>query len=173
MLASKKLMAALNQQIGNEMGASLLYVSIASYFDSEALPQLAGFFYRQSEEERDHAMKFVKFVIDVEGAVAIPEIPAQRAEFPSAEEAVKLALESERRVTEQIYTLVETAKEEKNYFALRFLDWFIEEQLEEVATMGSLLQVVRRAGPDGLLHVEDHLARTGGAPLESNAAGSE
>ena len=73
-------------------------------------------------------------------------------------------------MTDQIYELVEDARDEKNYFALRFLDWFVDEQLEEVATMSSLLQVVRRAGPQGLLHVEDHLARTGGAPLESTAA---
>jgi ferritin len=169
MLASDKLITAFNRQIGNEMAASMLYVSIASYFDSEALAQLAQFFYRQAEEERAHAMKFVKFVIDVEGRVAIPEVPAPQNEFASAEAAVALALESERRVTDQIYALVEDARGEKNYVALRFLDWFVDEQLEEVATMGSLLQVVRRAGPQGLLHVEDHLARTGGAPLESPA----
>lgn len=173
MLASDKLIAAFNQQIGNEMGASMLYIAIAGYFDGEALPQLAQFFYRQSEEEREHAMKFVKFVIDVEGTVAIPDIPAPQNTFDGAEAAVKLALDSERTVTDQIYELVEQAREEKNYFALRFLDWFVDEQLEEVATMTSLLQVVRRAGSQGLLHVEDYLARTGGAPLESTAASAE
>jgi len=173
MMASEKLIAAFNQQIGNEMGASLLYVSIASHFDAEALPQLAGFFYRQAEEERAHAMKFVKFVVDVEGKVAIPAIAAPENEFASPEAAVERSLESERRVTDQIYELVEMARAEKNYFALRFLDWFVDEQLEEVATMSSLLQVVRRAGSQGLLHVEDYLARSGGPPLESSAAGGE
>jgi ferritin len=118
-------------------------------------------------------MKFVKFVIDVEGRVTIPDIPAPVNEFESAESAVQMALDSERAVTDQIYELVEQAREEKNYFALRFLDWFVDEQLEEVATMTSLLQVVRRAGPHGLLHVEDYLARTGGGPLESAAASTE
>jgi ferritin len=155
------------------MGASLLYVSIAAYFDGEALPQLAQFFYRQSEEERAHAMKFVKFVLDVEGKVAIPRIDAVQNRFGSAEEAVQTALDSEKAVTDQILELVEQAREERNYFALRFLDWFVDEQLEEVATMTSLLQVVRRAGSQGLLHVEDYLARTGGAPLESTAASAE
>ena len=173
MLASDKVIADFNTQIGNEMGASMLYISIAGYFDGEALPQLAQFFYRQSEEEREHAMKFVKFVIDVEGRVTIPDIPAPVNEFESAESAVQMALDSERAVTDQIYELVEEAREEKNYFALRFLDWFVDEQLEEVATMTSLLQVVRRAGPDGLLHVEDYLSRTGGGPLESPAASTE
>ncbi len=170
MLASDQLIEAFNRQIGNEMGASMLYISIAAYFDSEALPQLADFFYHQSEEERAHAMRFVKFIIDVEGEVAIPDIPAPQASWESAEVAVRTALESEQDVTQQILELVESAREEKNYFALRFLDWFVDEQLEEQATMGALLQVVRRAGPDGLLHVEDHLARTGGGPLESSAA---
>ncbi|HEX2253933.1 MAG TPA: ferritin [Thermoanaerobaculia bacterium] len=171
MLASDKLIHELNQQIGREMAASLQYVSIAAYFDAQALPQLARFFYRQSEEEREHAMKFVKFVIDVEGEVRVPAIPESKHTFASAEEAVALALESERQVTQQINGLMDVSREEKNYIAQQFLDWFMHEQLEEVATMGSLLQVVRRAGPEGLLHVEDYLARTGGAPLESSAAG--
>lgn len=171
MLASEKLIAAFNRQIGNEMGASLLYVSIASYFDSEALPQLAQFFYRQAEEERAHAMKFVKFVLDVEGRVAIPALPATRNDFADAEEAVETALDSEKAVTDQILELVEQAKAENNYFALRFLDWFVDEQLEEVATMSNLLQVLKRAGKDGLLHVEDYLARTGGGPLDASAGG--
>jgi bacterioferritin B len=169
MLASEKLVHELNQQIGREMAASLQYVSIAAFFDAQALPQLARFFYRQSEEEREHAMKFVKFVIDVEGDVRVPAIPESQHTFGSAEEAVALALESEREVTQQINGLMDVSRQEKNYIAQQFLDWFMHEQLEEVATMGSLLQVVRRAGAEGLLHVEDYLARTGGGPLESTA----
>lgn len=168
-LASEKLIAAFNDQIGQEMGASLQYISIAAYFDSEALPQLAQFYYRQSEEEREHAMKFVKFVLDVGGSVEIPEIPAPKGGFGSADEAVELSLKSEERVTKQIYDLVEIAKSESNHIAQQFLQWFVEEQLEEVGTMTSLLQVVRRAGSDRLLHVEDYLARNKG-PLESSAA---
>ncbi|HYN21521.1 MAG TPA: ferritin-like domain-containing protein, partial [Thermoanaerobaculia bacterium] len=72
MLANDKLIQAFNQQIGNEMGASMQYIAIASYFDSETLPELAKFFYKQSAEERDHAMKFVKFIHDVGGQVRIP-----------------------------------------------------------------------------------------------------
>lgn len=170
MLASDKLIQAFNEQVGHEMAASLHYVGVASYFDGEALPQLAAFFYRQSEEERGHALKFVKFIVDVGGKLAIPHLPAAHGSFASAEAAVAGSLESEERVTRQIYDLVEIARGEKNYIALRFLDWFLEEQLEEVATMGALVQVIRRAGPDGLLHVEDYIARVGTGPLESGAA---
>jgi len=161
MLASDNLLAAVNRQIGNEFGASLQYVSIASYFEGQALTGLARFFYRQADEERDHAMKFVRFVVDSEGRLEIPEIPAPQASFGAAADAVKLALEWEHGVTQQIYGLVEIAKNDANYIAQRFLDWFVNEQFEEVNTMSHLLQVVERAGEDGLLHVEEFLAREG------------
>jgi len=157
-LAGPKLLAAFNRQIGSEMSASLQYVSIAAYFDAENLPQLAAFFYRQAEEEREHAMKFVKFVVDVGGRVEVPGIAAPRAGFESAAEAVRLSLEWERKVTEQIYGLVDIATADRNHIAQRFLDWFVNEQLEEITTMDQLLSLVERAGSN-LLWVEDFLAR--------------
>jgi bacterioferritin B len=169
MLASDKLIQAFNEQIGNEMGASMQYIAIASYFDSETLPQLAKFFYQQSEEERTHAMRFVKFINDVGGRVVIPALPAPQADFDSAEDAVGKALSWEEEVTRQIYDLVEVAKADKNYVGIRFLDWFVEEQLEEVTTMTDLLAVLRRAGPDRLLYVEEYLSRQGRSGLESQA----
>jgi ferritin len=161
MLASRELVDAVNRQIGNEFGASLQYVSIASYFESQALTGLARFFYRQADEERDHAMRFVHFIVDSDGQLEIPPIPAPQATFDSAVEAVGLALTWERDVTQQIYGLVDIAKRDSNYIAQRFLDWFVNEQFEEVNTMSHLLQVVERAGEDGLLHVEEFLAREG------------
>ena len=161
MLASEKLVEALNQQVGNELAASNQYVSIGSYFAGENLDQLAQFFFRQADEERAHALKFVKFIVDVDGTVRIPEIPAARADFGSAQEAVELSLEWEHEVTRQVYDLVEIAQADKNFIAQRFLDWFVAEQLEEVSSMGALLAVVKRAGEDGLLHVEEFLSRQG------------
>ncbi len=159
MLASKKLVAAFNAQIGHELAASNQYISIASYFSSGALMELARFFYRQSEEEREHAMKFVQFIDDADGKLEIPAIPAPRSDFSSAHDAVKAALEWEQEVTQQIYQLVEIAKKDSNYIAVRFLDWFVNEQFEEVNTMSELLSVIDRAGEDRLLHVEEYLAR--------------
>ncbi len=163
-LGSEKLFAAFNQQVGNEMGASMQYISIASYFDQEGLGGLARFFYRQSEEEREHAMKFVNFIVDAGGPLRIPQIAAPRAEFGSASDAVQAALDWETEVTRQIYDLVDIAKEEKNYIAHRFLDWFVDEQFEEVTTMEELLQVVERAGDGNLLAVEEYLSREGMLP---------
>lgn len=157
-LATPRLVSALNQQVGNEMHASLQYVSIAAHFDAENLPQLAAFFYRQAAEERDHALKFVKFVVDVGGRVAIPAVAAPKATFASAAEAVRLSLDWERTVTDQIYALVDIAKEDRNYIAQRFLDWFVDEQLEEITLMDRLLALVERAG-DNILLVEDYLSR--------------
>lgn len=162
MLASDKLITAFNEQVGKELGASHQYVAIASYFDRENLPELARFFFRQAEEEREHAMKFVHFVNDVEGLVRIPAVEAPKGDFASAEEAVKLSLEWENEVTRQIYGLVDLARDDSNHIAMRFLDWFVTEQLEEVNTMSTLLGIVQRAGSDGLLHVEEYLARERG-----------
>lgn len=171
MNASEKLAEAVNRQIGREMGASLQYVAIAAYFDGQTLPELARFFYRQADEERDHAMRFVRFLLDVDAPVRIPAIAAPQSDFASAEAPVALSLDWEKTVTQQIYELVEIASTDKNLIAVRFLDWFINEQLEEVATMGALLSLVRRAGESGLLHVEEYLAREGLGDHEEPAAG--
>jgi ferritin len=161
MNVSEKLADAVNRQIGREIAASHQYTQVAAYFDGETLPELARFFYRQADEERDHAMRFVRFLLDVDAKVRIPAIPEPKSDFESAEEPVALSLEWERAVTGQIYELVEIANADRNLIAVRFLDWFVNEQLEEVSTMSDLLNLVRRAGESGLLHVEEYLAREG------------
>ena len=135
------------------------YLSIAAYFEREHLPELAAFFYRQAEEERLHAMKFLRYITEAGGHVRIPAIPAPQHDFSSAEECARLALEWELEVTRQINALMDLAIEEGDHIAQDFLRWFVTEQLEEVSTMESLLAVIRRAGEQGLLFVEDYLAR--------------
>lgn len=156
-LGSDKLLKALNAQVGNELHASLQYVSIAAHFDAENLPRLADFFYRQADEERMHAMKFVRHVVDLGGRVKIPAIASPRAEFATAAEAVALSLQWEHTVTGQIYDLVDIAKGDRDYISMRFLDWFVSEQLEEINTMETLLSLVERAGEENLLLVEDYI----------------
>jgi ferritin len=172
-LASAKVIKAFNEQIGNELGASNQYVAIAAWFAGRSLAELSKFFYEQAEEERQHAMKFVRFLIDVEGKVQIPAVAAPRGDFSSAEDAVRLSLEWEKTVTAQIYGLVDVVSKESNYIALRFLDWFVNEQLEEVASMNTLLDLVKLAGSNGLLYVEDHLARRGGVVVVNPIGGDE
>lgn len=157
MLISETIHAAITEQIVNELGNSNQYVSIAAYFESECLFGLAKIYFKQAEEERDHAMKFVKFLLDTGAKVAIKEVPAARNEFRSAEDAAQLALDSEKRTTEQIYNLVSLATAEKNYITLNFLQWFVSEQLEEVSSAETRLSVIKRAGPSVLM-VEAYLA---------------
>jgi bacterioferritin B len=159
MLTSEKVLSALNEQIGNEFGASLQYVAIASHFAKESLSELASHFYKQAEEERDHAMRFVKYAVEIGGRVCIPEIPAPKSAFRSAEEAVKLSLDQELLVTKQINQLVELARSESDHITLNFLQWFLKEQLEEVNSMDGLLKVIQRAGEERLLLVEEYLTR--------------
>ncbi len=159
MLFSERMNAAINEQIGHEFGASLQYVSIAGYFDRESLPQLARHFYRQAEEERDHAMRFVHYVVDAGGQLRIPAVPAPKADFASAEEAVQLSLDWENTVTQQIGSLVDLALKENDHTSKTFLDWFVTEQLEEVSSMSTLLGMIRRAGQSGLLFVEAYVGR--------------
>jgi bacterioferritin B len=157
MVANQKIVAAINEQIGNEFSAMLQYHAIAPHFGAEALPELSAHFYEQAEEEKAHALRFIKFVIDTGARVNIPAVPAPQAHFKVAEDAVKLSLEQEEQVTTQIDALLSMAKAESDYTADNFLQWFIKEQLEEVASMGQLLRVVQRAGEGNLLRVEEFL----------------
>ena len=159
MVAHPKIVPLINQQIGNEFSAMLQYYAIAAHFDAEALPELAGHFRKQAEEEKDHALRFIQFLLDAGARVEIPGVPAPQASFAAAEEAVKLSLEQEERVTAQINTLISTAKAESDYTSDNFLQWYVKEQLEEVSSMDQLLRVVQRAGEANLLRVEEYLAR--------------
>ena len=161
MLISKTMNARLNEQVGNELGASMQYVQIATYFDGEGLPMLARHFYKQAEEEREHAMKFVRFLNDASAELQIPAIPAPQHRFKSAEEAVENSLGWEMTVTKQINGLMDLAIKDNDHITKQFLDWFLEEQLEEVSSMDTLLRMVRRAGESGLLFVESYLGQGG------------
>jgi ferritin len=171
MLISDKILAALNEQVGNEFSAMLQYLAIAAHFDRETLPMLAGHFYKQAEEEKGHAHKFIKFILDTGGRVSIPAIPAPQASFSLAEDAVKLSLEQEINVTKQVNHLVAMAKGERDYTTDAFLQWFVQEQLEEVSSVEDLLSIVQRAGEGNLLRVEEYLAREGGRPVAFGTAG--
>jgi bacterioferritin B len=148
----------LNEQIGHEFAAHQQYVACAVHYDAETLPQLARFFYRQALEERDHAMMMVRYLLDADASVTIPGVTAPRSTFVDIVEPVALALEQERRVTEQINALAATAREAGDYTSEQFMQWFIKEQVEEVATMSDLLRVVSRSREDPM-SIEDYLVR--------------
>ena len=152
--------AAFNAQIDHELANSNQYVAVAAWFDGESLKGLAKMFYKQAEEEREHAMKFVKFVLDAGGKVEIPAIPAAQNDFDSAVAAAQLALDAEERTTAQINDLMTLAIAEKNYAVQNFLQWFVNEQVEEIATASTNLDVIKKAGANVLM-VEAYLAHIG------------
>jgi bacterioferritin B len=168
--------ARLNEQIGHEFAAHQQYVAIAVHYDAETLPQLARFFYRQALEERGHAMMMVQYLLDADAEVAIPGVAAPQAAFGDIVAPVALALEQERRVSEQINGLAAAARDAGDYTSEQFMQWFIKEQVEEVATMSDLLRVVERSR-DSPMEIENFVARehpgaTGGDPTAPHAAGA-
>jgi len=151
----------LNTQIAHEFGAHQQYVAIAVHYDAETLPRLAAFFYAQALEERNHAMMMVRYLLDAGVDVTIPGVEAPQAMFADVIAPVALALEQEKRVTEQINGLLRIAREESDFASEQFLQWFIKEQVEEVATMTDLLTVVTR-NQDDLEDIEEYVARESG-----------
>ncbi len=158
MEANRSFAAALNDQIANEFGASMQYIGAAVYYDAETLPRLASFFYRQAAEERSHAMMMVQYLLDVGEEVLIPDIESKQTRFDDGVTPVRMALDQERRVGEEINRLFELARETRDYRAEQFMQWFVKEQVEEVALISDLLNVVERSR-DNLLMVEDFIAR--------------
>jgi ferritin len=159
MLLKQSIVDAINKQVVEEFTASLQYLAIALYFDSETLPQLSSFFHAQATEEHGHAMKMLQYLNDAGAKAMVPATRELKNYFETAEEAVELALNQELKVTEQINCLVDLAADEKDHLTRQFLQWFVTEQLEEVSSMTDLLNVVKRAGETNLLLVEDYLAR--------------
>lgn len=158
MMISKELAAAINEQVAHELQASHQYVQIATYFEGLALKKLAAKFYKQSDEEREHAFKFIHYVAETGGDVVVPAIPAPKVKFASVEEAVKLSLDWEWEVTRRINALMDIAVEKKDYLAQGFLQWFVNEQLEEVSTMENLLKIVQQAGERNMIMLEAYLS---------------
>ena len=166
----------LNEQIANEFAAHQQYVACAVYYDDDTLPQLAAFFYRQAMEERDHAMMMVQYLMDVDAQAVIPGVAAPQVHFEDVVAPIKLALAQEKRVTDQINALAATARQEGDYSSEQFMQWFIKEQVEEVATMSDLLRVAERNRND-VDDIEDYIAREvageGDDPTAPRAAGAD
>jgi ferritin len=148
----------LNEQIAHEYAAHQQYVACAVFYDLETFPQLARFFYQQALEERDHAMMMVQYLVDADAEVTIPGVAAPQTGFTDIVAPVALALEQEKRVTQQINGLAATARAAGDYTSEQFMQWFIKEQVEEVATMSDLLRVVERSKDDPM-EVENFMAR--------------
>jgi ferritin len=148
----------LNKQIGNEFAAHQQYVAIAVHYDGETLPRLAGFFYRQALEERNHALMMVQYLLDAGVDANMPGVAEPKNDFEDIVAPVALALDQERRVAAQINELAGIAREHNDFTSEQFMQWFIKEQVEEISTMSDLLTVVERSRENPML-AEEYLAR--------------
>jgi bacterioferritin B len=157
-VVADRFVAQLNVQIGNEFAAHNQYLACAVYYDALTLPQMAAFFYRQAAEEREHALMMVRYLLDTGAKVELPPVVAVVNDFEDVIAPVVLAVEQEKRVTEEINALYRIAREEVDFASEQFLGWFIKEQVEEVSTMSDLLAVVRR-NRDDVEQIEEYVAR--------------
>lgn len=157
-MPAERFVEQLNDQIGHEFSAHQQYVACAVYYDGLTMPQMARFFYAQAMEERAHAMMMVKYLIDQSAPVRIPAVEQPITEFADIVAPAELALEQEKRVTGQINELTKIAREENDFASDQFMQWFVKEQVEEVATMGDLVAVVNRSRHN-VEAIEDYVQR--------------
>ncbi|MGW0004298.1 ferritin [Nocardia grenadensis] len=153
-----KFHALLHDQIRQEFNAEHQYIAIAVWYDNADLPQLAKHFYAQAVEERNHAMMIVQYFLDRDISVDLTGIDAAKSHFENAREPIAMALDQEKTVTDQIVQLASSAREEGDYLGEQFMQWFLKEQVEEVAKMTTLLTVADRAGSN-LFDLEEFIAR--------------
>lgn len=145
---NKTIEALLNDQIKYEANASMHYLSMASWADANGYNGIAEFFYNQSEEERLHMTKLVKFVNERGGHVIIPELEKPTGKFKSLNQLFELFLESEVFVTEKINHIIFECLQKKDYNVHNFMQWYVTEQLEEEATARTLLDKLNIIGDD-------------------------
>jgi ferritin len=174
-MPAERFVEALNEQVANEFAASHQYVAIAAHYESQTLPQLAGFFYRQAVEERGHAMMMIKYLLDTDAPVRLRQVTAPASDFADHIAPIRLALEQEKTVSDQISELFRVARDEHDYLSEQFVQWFLKEQVEEVATMTELLDVAERVR-DLPMTLEEFIAREspgggGDDPVAPEAAG--
>ena len=161
-MAAEAFIAQLNQQIGHEFAAHQQYVACAVYYDQQTMQQTAQLFFDQAAEERSHAMMMVRYLLDADAEVRIPALPAPINDFADVVAPIALALEQEKRVTEQINELTAIARRENDFASDQFMQWFIKEQVEEVSKMSDLLAVAKRSAHD-VEQIEDYVQREAAA----------
>jgi len=145
---NKTIEGLLNDQIKYEANASMHYLAMASWADANGYNGIAEFFYAQSEEERLHMTKLVKFVNERGGRVVVPALEKPTEEFESLNQLFDLFLKSEIFVTEKINHIIYECLEKKDYNVHNFMQWYVSEQLEEEATARTLLDKLNIIGDD-------------------------
>lgn len=149
-MLNPKLEEALNKQLGAEYFSSYLYLSMAAHFEDTAMPGMAAWMRIQSQEEMMHAMKFYDFILDRNGRVTLAQIEAPQTHWSSPAEAFDDAYGHEQKITGLIDALVDLAVAEKDHATETFLQWFVTEQVEEEATVSTIVDQLRMVGDNGV-----------------------
>lgn len=146
---NKKIEKALNDQIAMEGNASNYYLAMASWCDQTGFEGSAKFFYNQAEEEREHMMKFFRYVIEAKGNVEVPSIEKPQSNFKSLPNIFEIALKNEGKVTKSIHKMLDMCNQEKDHRTSSFLQWFVTEQLEEENQFQTILDKLKIIGEEG------------------------
>lgn len=147
-MLSKSIEAALNNQIRIEAESSQAYLAMAVWAEVKGLEGVSNFMYDQSDEEREHMLKLVKFVNERGGHAHISELKAPSVTFQSYKELFEKLLEHEIFASESINELVHISLQEKDYATHNFLQWYVAEQIEEEAMARTILDKVNMIGDD-------------------------
>ena len=160
-MLSKAIEQKLNEQLNREIYSAYLYLAMAAYCDAQNLAGFAHWMRKQSEEEWGHAMKFYSFINDREGRVVLEGVPKPPEDYESPVKVFEAVLEHEQKISRAIHELYELAQKENDYATQGFLNWFVEEQVEEEKSAREILQALRMVGEKGqaLFMVDRHLAQ--------------
>ncbi len=145
-MLSEKMLEGLNNQINMEMQAYYTYLSMSAYFEDQGLKGFASWMFHHSEEEMTHAMKIYDFIHSRRGRVKLTALVTPPSEWEKPLEAVESALHHEQKVTAAIHNLVKVAREEGDYATDSFLQWFVDEQVEEEEVVDDLIQKLTLIG---------------------------
>lgn len=157
-MLSSSMNEKLNAQITREFYSSYLYRQMASCLDQLGLSVLEQFFIDQADEERMHAIKLIDYVQKAGGKLILGAVDAPPPEYGSVLDICERTLEHERKITQHIHALVAQAEQDKDYSTRSYLQWYIDEQVEEEASFADLVQLARLAGND-LLALEDRVEK--------------
>lgn len=165
-MLSEKLLSALNAQVKHEFEAANIYLSMAAYCADEGFAGFSNFFIAQAEEERFHGMKIFNFVNELGAKAVIAGLPEPRQDFGTVQGTFEAALAHEKSVTGLIYALLDIAHADKNYAVISFLQWFVDEQVEEESSFQEILDRLRMIGQSGpgLYHLDRELGARVFAP---------
>ena len=164
MTIGKKMQDALNKQINAELYSSYLYLSMASYFETQNLRGMAAWMEAQAGEEQGHAMRIYKFVNDRSGRVTLESIDKPKSDWSSPLEAFEEAYGHEQKVTQMIHDLVDLANQEKDHASFTMLQWFVQEQVEEEDSTSTIVDQLEKIqdSPNGLFMLDHALGQRKG-----------